>query len=109
MDAEPIKAIQDLIRRRYPDDGSVTGYKFEPHYCGEFEGKLVFFLSFMPPKSCPDSRMLVGYPMFAFVDPDDPEQFDVLSDRDFKFVEMFDDKIPRDFKFVEMFDDKIPR
>lgn len=49
----------------------------------------------MPPKSCPDSRMLVGYPMFAFVDPDDPEQFDVLSDRDFKFVEMFDDKIPR--------------
>lgn len=39
--------------------------------------------------------MLVGYPMFAFVDPDDPEQFDVLSDRDFKFVEMFDDKIPR--------------
>ena len=47
MDAEPIKAIQDLIRRRYPDDGSVTGYKFEPHYCGEFEGKLVFFLSFI--------------------------------------------------------------
>ena len=95
MDAEPIKAIQDFVKRRYPDDGSVTGYKFEPHYCGEFEGKLVFFLSFMPPKSCPDSRMLVGYPMFAFVDPDDPEQFDVLSDRDFKFVEMFDDKIPR--------------
>ena len=43
MDAEPIKAIQDFVKRSYPDDGSVTGYKFEPHYCGEFEGKLVFF------------------------------------------------------------------
>ena len=32
--------------------------------------------------------------MFAFVDPNDPEQFDVLPDSDFKFVEMFDDKIP---------------
>ena len=95
MDAERIKAIQDFVKRSYPDDGSVTGYKFEPHYCGEFEGKLVFFRSFMPPKSCPDSRMVVGYPMFAFVDPNDPEQFDVLPDSDFKFVEMFDDKIPR--------------
>ena len=93
MDAEQIKAIQDFVKRRYPEDGSVTGYKFEPHYCGEYEDKLVFFLAIMPPKSCPDSRMLVGYPMFAFVDPNTPEQFEILPDNHLKFYEMFDDKI----------------
>ena len=96
MDAEPIKAIQDLIRRRYHDDGSVTGYRFEPHYCGEYEGKLVFFLEHMPPKSCPDSRMYVGYPLFAFADPRHPEKFEVCSDIDFKFSDMFRDKMPHD-------------
>ena len=68
MSAEKIKAIQDFLRGRYHDDGSVTGYRFEPHYCGEYEGKLVFFLEHMPPKSCPDSRMYVGYPLFAFAE-----------------------------------------
>ena len=93
MDAEPIKGIQDLIRRRYPEDGSVTGYEFEPHYCGEYEGKLVFFLENMPPKLCPDSPMYVGSPLFAFVDPKRPEQFEVLSDCHLKFYKMFYDKL----------------
>ena len=93
MDAEPIKAIQDLIRRRYPENGSVTGYEFEPHYCGEYEGKLVFFLENMPPKVCPDSPMYVGSPLFAFVDTDNPEQFEIVSDCHLKFFNMFYDKI----------------
>ena len=93
MDAEPIKAIQDLIRRRYPEDGSVTGYKFEPHYCGEYEDKLVFFLDIMPPKALPDSPMYVGHPLFALVDPQQPEKFEVLSDSDLKFSKMFRSKL----------------
>ena len=93
MDAEPIKSIQDFLRRRYPEDGSVTGYKFEPHYCGEYEDKLVFFLDIMPPKALPDSPMYVGYPLFAFVDPQQPEKFEVLSDSDLKFSKMFRSKI----------------
>ena len=93
MDAEPIKTIQDLIKRRYPDDGSVTGYRFEPHYCGEYEGKLVFVLKNMPPKLCPDSPMYVGSPLFAFVAPNNPEQFEIFSDCHLKFFNMFYDKI----------------
>ena len=93
MDAEQIKAIQDFVKRSYPDDGSVTGYRFEPHYCGEYEGKLVFFLENMPPKLCPDSPMYVGSPLFAFVAPNHPEQFNVVSDGHLKFFNMFYDKI----------------
>ena len=56
MDAKPIKAIKDIIRKTYPDDGTVTGYKYEPQYCGTYEGKLVFHLDYMPPKKFPPVR-----------------------------------------------------
>ncbi len=33
--------------------------------------------------------MYVGYPQFALVDPEHPEQFEVVLDHDLKFLDMF--------------------
>ena len=93
MDAKPIKAIKDIIRKTYPDDGTVTGYKYEPQYCGTYEGKLVFHLDYMLPKKFPDSPMYVGYPNFALVDPENTAQFEVILDDDLKLFSLFQDKI----------------
>ena len=62
METEQIEVIKDMLKKAYPWESSVTGYKFDPLYCGEYEGKLVFFLDRVPPKAFPDSPMYVGYP-----------------------------------------------
>ena len=89
MDAEQIEAIKDMLEKAYPWESSVTGYKYDPQYCGEYEGKLVFHLDRVPPKAFPDSPMYVGYPQFALVVPEHPEQFEVVLDHDLKFLDMF--------------------
>ena len=93
MDAEYIEAIKDMLKKAYPWESSVTGYKFDPLYCGEYEGKLVFFLDRVPPKAFPDSPMYVGYPQFALVDPENSEKFEVVLDKDLKLFGLFRDKL----------------
>ena len=34
MDAEQIEAIKDMLEKAYPWESSVTGYKYDPQYCG---------------------------------------------------------------------------
>ena len=89
MDAEQIEAIKDMLEKAFPRPSTVSGYKYDPQYCGEYEGKLVFYLNRVPPKACPDSPMYVGYPYFALVDLENPEQFEVVLDHDLKFLDMF--------------------
>lgn len=89
MDDDAIATIAYKIKKSYPWESSVTGYKYDPQYCGEYEGKLVFHLDRVPPKAFPDSPMYVGYPQFALVDPEHPEQFEVVLDHDLKFLDMF--------------------
>ncbi|HIX57923.1 MAG TPA: hypothetical protein H9850_10710 [Candidatus Anaerobiospirillum pullistercoris] len=93
MNDDPIALIAGKIRNFYPWESSVTGYKFDPLYCGEYEGKLVFFLDRVPPKAFPDSPMYVGYPQFALVDPENSEKFEVVLDHDLKLFSLFQDKL----------------
>lgn len=94
MSDEQIEFIKNIIRGAYPEEDSVTGYRYEPRYCGKYEGKLIFRLTCMPPKECPDSRMYVGWPQLALVDPKKPEQFEIRPDPFFKLLNLLEDKRP---------------
>ena len=93
MDAEYIEAIKDMLKKAFPRPSTVSGYTYDPQYCGEYEDKLVFFLDRVPPKACPDSPMYVGYPQFALVDPENSEKFEVVLDKDLKLFGLFRDKL----------------
>lgn len=89
MNDDPIAIIASKLKKAFPRPSTVSGYTYDPQYCGEYEGKLVFHLARVPPKACPDSPMYVGYPKFALVDLENPEHFEVVLDHDLKFLDMF--------------------
>lgn len=93
MNDDPIAIIASKLKKAFPRPSTVSGYTYDPQYCGEYEGKLVFFLDRVPPKACPDSPMYVGYPQFALVDPENSEKFEVVLDKDLKLFGLFRDKL----------------